>query len=123
MSRVFAGTTEGQQGDLLDSEFWKLGVAIAGKVTGQFTTANGICYNLLLKEPVEVKGKKTDKVIIGGNLKGLNMAFRDGGMPMRDGVAELLAGDAVIIQCTGTTPSRSADRSDMLNFKVSVSRP
>jgi hypothetical protein len=123
MGRTFSGSTENQQGLLLNADFWKQGQKIEGKVTGQFQTPNGSCYNVLLREPIEVNGQKTDKVVIGGNLKGLNMALIDAGLPTKDGVAVLLPGDIVLFQCSGTTPSRSADRSDMLNFKVSVSRP
>lgn len=123
MAKTFTGSTENQQGVLLDADFWKQGQVIQGKITGQFQTPNGTCYNVLLKEPMEVKGAKTDKVVIGGNLKGLNMALIDAGLPTRDGVAILLAGDLVMFQCTGVTPSRSKEHSDMLNFKVSVSRP
>ena len=120
MAKTFSGTTENQQGELLQAEFWKTGTVIQGKVTGEFPTQNGICYNVLLEKPAEINGKKdVDRVIIGGNLRGLLMALKDAKIPD----AHLLAGDAVMIQCTGTTPARSDERSDMLNFKIAVSRP
>jgi hypothetical protein len=112
---IFKGTTEDAGGQFLGSEFWKKGVRIEGTITGSFQTEIGTSYSLSLKNQVQVNGKKEDKVSIGG-LKGLNMALRAAGIPNQ----ELLPGDAVVIECTGTTPTDKGN--PQINFKVLVDR-
>jgi len=111
--QTFNGITEDAQSLFLGSEFWKKGSKIEGVVTGEFTTSTGKCYNITLNKPVTVKGEKTDKVSIGG-LKGLAMALR------ASGANEFQEGDAVIVECTGTTPTDKGN--DQINFKVLVNR-
>ena len=112
----FKGTTEDAGGQFLGSDFWKKGVQIQGEVTGTFQTEIGTSYSLNLKTPVKVNGKNEDKVSIGG-LKGLAMALRAAGVPNQ----ELAVGDAVVIECTGTTPTDKGNA--QINFKVLVDRP
>lgn len=112
----FKGTTEDAGGQFLGSEFWKKGVRIEGQVTGSFQTEIGTSYSLTLKNPVKVNGNMEDKISIGG-LKGLAMALRAAGVPNQ----EFEAGDAVVIECTGTTPTDKGN--PQINFKVLVDRP
>jgi hypothetical protein len=116
MGKTFQGSTEQAGGGFLGADFWKKGTKVEGVVTGQFETSTGLAYSLHLNKEVNLDGEKTDRVSIGG-LKGFLMALRAAGVP--DG--ELLTGDAIIAECTGTSPSGKG--SDMINFKVLVNRP
>ena len=111
----FKGSTEEAGGSFLGADFWKKGVRVEGQITGSFETGIGRSYSLTLKNPVTIEGEKQERVSIGG-LKGLNMALRAAGVPDQ----ELLAGDAVIIECTGTTPTDKGN--PQINFKVLVDR-
>lgn len=111
----FTGTTEQAGGSFLGSDFWKKGTRIEGVIQGQFETSVGMSYSIALNKPVKVNGKNEDVVSIGG-LKGFKMALRAAGVPNE----ELLTGDAVIVECTGTTPTDKGN--DQINFKVLVDR-
>jgi hypothetical protein len=116
MGKKFQGSTEDAGGGFLGSDFWKKGVRIEGVVTGTFETSTGLAWSIRLNKEVSVDGEKTDRVSIGG-LKGFAMALRAAGVP--DG--ELLTGDGIIAECTGTTPTGKGN--DQINFKILVDRP
>lgn len=120
MTKRFTGSTEDAGGVFLGADFWKKGTKVEGVVQGNFMTSNGLAYNLSLKKPVKVNGEEESKVSIG-NMKGFLMALRAGGIPIIDGDPALLVGDALIIECTGTTPTTKGN--DQVNFKVLVERP
>lgn len=112
----FTGTTEQAGGSFLGADFWKKGVRIEGVVNGTFETSVGLSYSIALNKPIKINGKNEETVSIGG-LKGLHMALRAAGVPDQ----ELVTGDAVIIECTGTTPTDKGN--DQINFKILVDRP
>jgi hypothetical protein len=115
--RTFTGNSQDAQDvPILGADFFRKGVKIEGEVTRQFPTANGICYEMRLKTPVTVKGKKAERVAVGA-LKGFIMALQVAGVPDE----KLLRDDKVIIECTGETPTDKGN--PMLNFKVAVARP
>lgn len=116
MGKRFQGTTEEAGGQFLGSDFWKKGTKIEGIVTGTFETSIGLNWSVRLRKPTKVNGQETDRVSIGG-LKGFAMALRASGVPD----AELLPGDVLIAECTGTTPTDKGN--DQINFKVMVDRP
>jgi hypothetical protein len=116
MGKRFQGSTGEAGGQFLGADFWKKGTRIEGQVTGSFQTANGLSWSLRLKKAVKINGNELSDVSIG-NMKGFLMALRAAGVPDQ----ELLAGDAVVIECTGTTPTDKGN--DQVNFKVLVDRP
>ncbi|PWT73856.1 MAG: hypothetical protein C5B59_12390 [Bacteroidetes bacterium] len=116
----FQGTTEQAGGTFLGADFWEKGVKIAGVVSGTFETSNGTSYSVMLREPVKVKGangKPTEEKSVSiGSMKGFLMALRAAGVPNQ----ELLAGDVIVLECTGKTPTNKGN--DQVNFKVLVDR-
>ena len=113
----FTGNTEEAGGSFLGADFWKKGMTVEGVVTGTFQTSTGEAYSLTLRKPVKVNGEDEEKVSIGG-LKGFLMALRAAGVPDQ----QLLAGDALVIQCTGTEKASKPGYNDQINFKVTVDR-
>lgn len=111
----FQGSTEEAGGQFLGASFWKKGVRIEGIVTGSFETANGPSSSIRLNKPVKLNGDMHENVSIG-NMKGFMMALRAAGVP--DAVLE--TGDAIVVECTGTTPTDKGN--DQVNFKVLVDR-
>ena len=111
----YTGTKEQAGGSFLGADFWKKGVRIEGVVTGTFETSVGMSYSIALNKAVKLDGKDEEHVSIGG-LKGLRMALRAAGLPDQ----ELVTGDAIIIECTGKTPTDKGN--DQINFKVLVDR-
>jgi hypothetical protein len=111
----FKGSTEEAGGSFLGADFWKKGVRIEGQVTGSFETEIGKSYSLTLKNPVTINGDKHERVSLGG-LKGLSMALRAAGVPNQ----EFQTGDAVVIECTGMTPTEKGN--PQINFKILVDR-
>jgi hypothetical protein len=111
----FAGSTADAGGKFLGASFWKKGVRVEGAVTGTFDTQNGKSWSLKLTKAVKVGDSMETKVSIG-NMKGFLMALRASGVPG----GELLVGDDVIIECTGTTPTNKGN--DQVNFNVLVDR-
>jgi hypothetical protein len=111
---MFKGRTSDAQCPILGATFWKKGIKIEGKVNRTFETANGTCFEISLKTPVKVNGALEKKVGLGG-MKGLHMALN------ASGVENFEIGDAVIIECTGSTPTNKGN--PRVDFNVAVNRP
>ena len=118
MGKTFTGETKDAGGQFLGAEFWKKGTRVEGVVQGTFETSNGLSYSLHLTKKVKVDGADVDRVSVGA-LKGFRMALQAAGVPN----SELLAGDAVIIECTGLDDSTKSKGNAMVQFKVLVNRP
>lgn len=119
--KTFNGKTSDASSTILGAKFWKKGIKIEGTVQRKFKTTNGDCYNLNLLKPVKVKNETTGKVteetqVAVGALKGFDMALQAAGVPNN----ELLAGDKIILECTGTQDSGKGN--DLILFTISVGR-
>ena len=92
-----------------------------------FQTENGPVYTIELKDPIPLKiierkvsldpdnPKATKYKRVGvGNLKGFVMAMQEAGLD------SLLRGDAIVLKCTGTTPTEKGN--DMIDFNLAVER-
>ena len=114
MGKTFKGKTQDAAAPFVGAEFWQQGVKLIGKVLRVFDSANGPCSVIRLAEPVKLNGESCEEVSIG-NLKGFVMALQAAGLD------RLQAGDVVLIECTGLSPTtKGHERTD---FSVEVDRP
>lgn len=122
---TFRGNTADASAPILSAKFWKKGTKIVGRVTRRFKTSNGDCYSIQLLEAISVnrahtypEGKGTEKLdkISVGSLKGFDMAVQASGVPN----GQLLPGDKVVIECTGSTPTDKGN--PQIDFSVEVNR-
>lgn len=120
MAKTFQGRTEDATAPFLNAEFWKKGTKLQGVVSRTFQIQNGTklqnCITLQLQNPVTVDGKKEELVSIG-DMAGLRMALQAAGCD------ELQRNDAVLLECTGRTPSEDKTKSDRVDFAITISRP
>lgn len=111
---TFKGRSEDCKAPFLGAEFWKKGTNVKGRIVRMFKTANGPSYALRLFKPVSLNGDSCEEVSIGG-LRGVEMAVQQAG------AGSLLVGDAIYLECTGSTASQKGHA--RLDFEVEISRP
>jgi hypothetical protein len=114
--RVFKGRTEDAEAPFLSAEFWKQGVKVSGVVDRVFEIEHRKNYALTLVKSVDLDGEPYDIVSIGESA-GLRMAMQAAR------VRQLLEGDKVVVECTGTTAPKKAGNSPRVNFAIEVTRP
>ncbi len=111
---MFKGKTQDAQCPILGAAFWKKGLKLEGRVSKEFQTQNGPCFEITLKTPLKVNGNMEKKVAIGA-LAGLHMALNAAG------VDQLAVNDSIILECTGETATTKGNA--RVDFQVALNRP
>ena len=109
----YQGKTQDAQSMILGAKMWKKGMRIEGTVTREFETTNGPCFEISLRTPIKI-GTSIEKKVSIGALKGFHMALNAAGLE------NLIAGDKVIVECTGSTQTDKGN--PRVDFKVAVDR-